>query len=64
MTSLFALARIRLMNAYASIRDREEGQGMTEYAVLIAGIVVMVAAVVAVLSLALSGKIGDIIDSI
>lgn len=50
MLNLFALAHIRLTTAYAGLRDREEGQGMTEYAVLVGAIVAMVLVVVGVLS--------------
>ena len=57
MQNLFALAHIRLMNAYASLRDREEGQGMTEYAVLVGAIVAMVLVVVGVLSTSLQNFI-------
>ena len=60
MTNLFALAHIRLLNAYATLRDREEGQGMAEYAVLVAGVVAMVAVVVA----ALTGKISTFVNGI
>ena len=60
MTNLFALTHIRLINAYATLRDREEGQGMAEYAVLVAGVVAMVAVVVA----ALTGKISDFVNAI
>ena len=47
VVNLFALAHIRLAAAYAGLRDREEGQGMTEYAVLVGAIVAMVLVVVA-----------------
>jgi Flp pilus assembly pilin Flp len=60
MTYLFVLAQVRLMDAYASLRDREEGQGMAEYAVLVAGVVAMVGVVV----LALTGKISAFVDGI
>jgi Flp pilus assembly pilin Flp len=60
MQNLFALAHIRLMNAYAGLRDREEGQGMTEYAVLVGAIVAMVLVVVGVLSSRLQTFIGGL----
>jgi Flp pilus assembly pilin Flp len=60
MTNLLVLAQARFLNAYASIRDREEGQGMAEYAVLVAGVVAMVAIVV----LALTGKITAFVNGV
>ena len=60
MTTLFVLAQVRVMNAYTCIRDREEGQGTAEYAVLVAAVVAMVAVVVA----ALTGKITTFINGI
>jgi Flp pilus assembly pilin Flp len=60
MTNLFVLAQIRALDAYTSLRDREEGQGMAEYAVLVAGVVAMVAVVV----LALTGKITTFVNGI
>ncbi len=64
MTKIFLLAHERLTYALAAVRDREEGQGTTEYVVLLAGIVGMALAVVGVLSTGLQGAITDIIDSI
>jgi Flp pilus assembly pilin Flp len=60
MTKLFVLAQASLVDAYATLRDREEGQGMAEYAVLVAGVVAMVAVVVA----ALTGKLTTFINGI
>jgi Flp pilus assembly pilin Flp len=60
MSNLFALTHIRLITAYASFRDREEGQGMTEYAVLVGAVIAMVLAVVGVLT----GKITDFINGL
>jgi Flp pilus assembly pilin Flp len=60
LTSLFAFAHVRLLQAYTSIRDREEGQGMTEYAFLVVGIVAVVATVVALITTGLTKKIGSI----
>ena len=57
MLNLFALAHIRLAAAYAGLRYREEGQGMTEYAVLVGAIVAMVLVVVGVLSTSLQNFI-------
>ena len=36
------LIRIRSLAAYASLRDRDDGQGMTEYALLVGFVVAMV----------------------
>jgi hypothetical protein len=41
------------MDALAAIRDREEGQGLTEYVFLIVGVVAMVTTIVGVLTGAL-----------
>jgi Flp pilus assembly pilin Flp len=50
MTDFLALAHVRLLTAYASIRDHDEGQGMTEYAVLVGAVIAMVIAVIGVLT--------------
>ena len=50
MTDLFVLGQVRLSSVYAILRDREEGQGMTEYAVLVGAVITMVTAVVLVLT--------------
>jgi Flp pilus assembly pilin Flp len=60
MTNLFALAQIRLIDAYASLRDHEEGQGMTEYAVLVGAVVAMVLAVVGILTGVISAFISGL----
>ncbi len=60
MTSLFALAHARLLQAYASLRDREEGQGMAEYAFLLVGIVGVVGVIVAAITTGLTNEIGSI----
>ena len=60
MTEFLMLTHIRLLNAYASLRDREEGQGMTEYAVLVGAVIAMVLAVV----LVLTGKITTFINGL
>jgi Flp pilus assembly pilin Flp len=60
MTNLFISAQVRLLNAYATLRDREDGQGTAEYAVLVAGVVAMVGVIVA----ALTGKIQAFVNGI
>jgi len=60
MTSLFALAQIRLINAYENLRDHEDGQGMTEYAVLVGAVVAMVLAVVGILTGVISNFISGL----
>ena len=57
MTDLFALAQVRLMSVYATLRNREEGQGMTEYAVLVGAVILMVTTVVGVLTGTISSYI-------
>ncbi len=47
MTRLFSLAQIRVADAYAMLR-REDGQGTTEYALLLVGIVALAGLIVAV----------------
>ena len=49
---LFKLAYSRL--------NREEGQGLTEYAFLLVGIVAVVGAIVALITTGLTDKIGEI----
>jgi Flp pilus assembly pilin Flp len=60
MADVFVLFQVRLVNAYVGLRDREEGQGMTEYAVLVGAVIAMVLAVVGVLT----GKITDFINGL
>jgi Flp pilus assembly pilin Flp len=60
MTDFLMLTQIRLLQAYSSLRDREEGQGMTEYAVLVGAVIAMVLAVIGVLT----GKITDFINGL
>ncbi|HEX9416208.1 MAG TPA: hypothetical protein VF895_05825 [Gaiellaceae bacterium] len=57
---MFALAHARLLQAYASLRDREEGQGMAEYAFLLVGIVGVVGVIVAAITTGLTNEIGSI----
>jgi Flp pilus assembly pilin Flp len=64
MTSFPTLAQLRLLNLYASLRDREEGQGLTEYVVLVAAVAVMVFALVAVLTGKLTTYINTLIDTL
>lgn len=64
MTSFFALAQVRLLDAIASIRDREEGQGTAEYAVLVVAVIAMAAAVVLVITTGLTGYITDAIAAL
>jgi hypothetical protein len=52
LTALLALAYQRL--------NREEGQGLTEYAFLLVGIVAVVGAIVALITTGLTDKIGEI----
>jgi hypothetical protein len=52
LARLFALAYSRL--------NREEGQGLTEYAFLLVGIVAVVGAIVALITTGLTTKIGSI----
>ena len=64
MTNLLALAHVRLLNLVEDLRNREEGQGLTEYTVLVGGVVVMVIALVAVLQTSLTTYISDLIDNL
>lgn len=56
MSDLLLRAQVRTQMAFARIRDREEGQGLVEYALIIASIAVLL--IVAMLFLA--GKIDDL----
>ena len=64
MTTLFALTHARLLEAFAKIRDREEGQGLTEYVFLIVGVVGMVGLLIAALTGALTTLINNAIGGI
>lgn len=57
---MFAFAHAHLTRAYFTIRDREEGQGMAEYAFLLVGIVAVVGGIVALITTGLTNKIGEI----
>jgi Flp pilus assembly pilin Flp len=60
MTKLFVLTQVRVTEAIETLRDREEGQGMTEYAVLVGAVIAMVLAVVGVLTGKISGYISGL----
>jgi Flp pilus assembly pilin Flp len=51
------------MDAYASLRHREEGQGMTEYAVVLSIVVLLGAGIAVLISGALQTKITSIFSS-
>jgi Flp pilus assembly pilin Flp len=59
LASLFALTRARVLRTLASIRD-EDGQGLTEYAFLLVGIVAVVGVVVALITTGLQNEISGI----
>ena len=62
MTRLLSLAQVQLMNTYASIRDRDEGQGMTEYAVVLSIVVLLGAGIAVLISGVLQSKITSIFN--
>jgi hypothetical protein len=62
VTRLLSLAQVQLMNTYASIRDRDEGQGMTEYAVVLSIVVLLGAGIAVLISGALQSKITSIFN--
>jgi hypothetical protein len=64
LTSFLALTQARLMDAVAQLRNREEGQGLTEYVVLLGGVVAMVIALVAILTTNLTTYITDLISGL
>jgi Flp pilus assembly pilin Flp len=64
LTSILALAQVRLLNAIADLRDREEGQGLTEYVVLLGAVVVMVIALVGILTTNLTTYITNLISGL
>lgn len=51
---------VRLHNAVANLRDREEGQGLVEYVVLIALIALLLFAAI----IFFSGRLGDVFSKI
>jgi pilus assembly protein Flp/PilA len=60
MTNVYTYAFVRLQNALASLRDREEGQAMVEYALILA--LVSIAAIVALG--VLGGKVNSAFQTI
>lgn len=60
MTDAFTWAIVRVQNAVAGVREREEGQALVEYALILA--LVSLAAVVALTTL--GGKITGVFNSI
>jgi len=64
LTSFLALAQVRLIDVFAKIRDREEGQGTAEYAVLVVAVIGMAAAVVGVITGGLTDYITTAIDAL
>jgi len=60
MSDFLLQTQIRLLAAYTDLRNREDGQGMTEYAVLVGAVIAMVLAVVGVLT----GKITTFINGL
>jgi Flp pilus assembly pilin Flp len=59
MSDILLRPYVRVQNTIASLRDREEGQTITEYALIIASIAILL--IVAMLFLA--GKIDDLFSS-
>jgi Flp pilus assembly pilin Flp len=49
MMDLLTQVTVRLQSAWSSLRDREDGQTMTEYALLLAGIALIVIVGIALL---------------
>jgi Flp pilus assembly pilin Flp len=60
MSDFLLQTQIRLLAAYTDLRNREDGQGMTEYAVLVGAVIAMVLAVIGVLT----GKITTFINGL
>ena len=60
MTDAFTWAIVRVQNAVTGVREREEGQALVEYALILA--LVSLAAVVALTTL--GGKITGVFNSI
>jgi len=59
MSDILLHSYVRAQSAIASVRDREDGQGLTEYALIIASIAILL--IVAMLFLA--GKLDDLFSS-
>ena len=51
---------VSLSNAFAALRDREEGQTMAEYGVVLAVITLGIIAALGLLAVAISGKFGAV----
>ena len=64
MTSFLALAQVRLIDVFAKIREREDGQGTAEYAVLVVAVIAMAAAIVGVITGGLTTYITDAISAL
>jgi Flp pilus assembly pilin Flp len=60
MSDFLLQTQIRVLAAYTDLRNREDGQGMTEYAVLVGAVIAMVLAVIGVLT----GKITTFINGL
>ena len=59
MSDILLRPYVRVQSTISALRDREEGQGLTEYALIIASIAILL--IVAMLFLA--GKIDDLFSS-
>ena len=64
MTSFLALAQVRLIDVFAKIREREEGQGTAEYAVLVVAVIAMAVAIVGVITTGLTSYITTAISAL
>jgi Flp pilus assembly pilin Flp len=62
--TLFYLAHIRLTNAIADLREREEGQGLTEYVILVGAVAAMVIILVGTLTTKLTTYINSILNAL
>jgi pilus assembly protein Flp/PilA len=58
MTDLISQVTMRLQHAWASLRERDEGQTMVEYGLLLAGVAILVIAAV----LLLGDNIADLFE--
>jgi len=64
LTSFLALAQVRLIDVFAKIREREEGQGTAEYAVLVVAVIAMAVAIVGVITTGLTSYITTAISAL
>jgi pilus assembly protein Flp/PilA len=64
MTDLLNQVTLRLRNAWVSLREREDGQTMVEYGLLLAGIAILVIAAVFVLGDDIRGLFEDTASSL